>query len=164
LPQLPAAAMTGAEVTYNYRYESNALPRGRTRCCCGAASCSGWLGGLDLSLHLAAELDEQQQQEGTRVQRQVDGGLGWGSGARGVSRALQHLTAATPHFGTLQAAMVAVHVCMSGVRMVAAMFELFLPLKQRHCKVKHAATTSRFPQEIVGENLEILEKIGNPVG
>eukprot|EP00775_Hariotina_reticulata_P004619 gene4619-4873_t len=64
------AVAQGTEVTYNYRYESNALPQRRTRCCCGAASCSGWLGGLDPSLHLAAELDQQQQQEATRVQRQ----------------------------------------------------------------------------------------------
>eukprot|EP00878_Enallax_costatus_P039723 GHUV01045608.1.p1 GENE.GHUV01045608.1~~GHUV01045608.1.p1 ORF type:complete len:189 (+),score=45.06 GHUV01045608.1:259-825(+) len=67
----------GTEVTYDYRYQSHDLPHARTRCCCGSASCTGWLGTFDPHEHLQAELDEDEIREAERL------AMGWGLGAVG---------------------------------------------------------------------------------
>ncbi|KAF6258402.1 hypothetical protein COO60DRAFT_1701368 [Scenedesmus sp. NREL 46B-D3] len=66
----------GTELTYDYRYQSHVLPRARTRCCCGAASCRGWLGSLDQQAHLQAQLEAAEQEAGRTTRRQVDARTG----------------------------------------------------------------------------------------
>lgn len=57
----------GTEITYDYRYQSHDLPHARTRCCCGTASCTGWLGDFDPHEHLQAELDEDEIMEAEKL-------------------------------------------------------------------------------------------------
>eukprot|EP00879_Flechtneria_rotunda_P026980 GHRR01028833.1.p1 GENE.GHRR01028833.1~~GHRR01028833.1.p1 ORF type:complete len:236 (+),score=47.16 GHRR01028833.1:173-880(+) len=55
IQQIPA----GTEITYDYNYEAHPLPHARTRCYCGAASCSKSIGTVQTGRGWLAQAEQQ---------------------------------------------------------------------------------------------------------